>query len=266
MTYSFGRFARASAAALLLLAGGTAVVSAQTLDAVLKRGKILVGVNIASPPFGTTDAKMEPDGYDVEIARMLAKDLGVQLEIVSVTNENRIPTLLTGKADVIAATLQITPERAKSVLFTSPYGMHQSMVIGPPELKVSSLADLAGKRVGVARGSAYANILAQANIPGLQLIQFADDSANLNALVAGQVDAAGTVSYLAAELKKRYPAKGFEQKVTLTDIVYAMGVRRGDFDFQRWINTFLFVNILNGKIGQAYEKWMGDPWKTLPPF
>jgi polar amino acid transport system substrate-binding protein len=197
---------------------------------------------------------------------MLAKDLGVQREIVSVTNENRIPTLLTGKADVIAATLQITPERAKSVLFTSPYGMHQSMVIGPPELKASSLADLSGKRVGVSRGSAYANILMQANVPGMQIIQFADDSANLNALVAGQVDAAGTVSYLAAELRKRYPEKGFEPKVKLTDNVYAMGVRRGDLDFQRWVNTFLFVNILNGKIGQAYEKWMGDSWKTLPPF
>jgi polar amino acid transport system substrate-binding protein len=54
--------------------------------------------------------------------------------------------------------------------------------------------------------------------------------------------------------------------VKLTDNVYAMGVRRGDLDFQRWVNTFLFVNILNGKIGQAYEKWMGDSWKTLPPF
>ncbi|AMJ61494.1 ABC transporter substrate-binding protein [Bosea sp. PAMC 26642] len=257
---------RSIAAALLLLASGTLTTNAQTLDAVLKRGKILVGVNIASPPFGTTDAKMEPDGYDVDIAKMLAKDLGVALEIVSVTNENRIPTLLTGKADVIAATLQITPERAKSVLFTSPYGMHQSMVIGPPELKIASLAELAGKRVGVARGSAYANILAQANIPGMQLIQFADDSANLNALVAGQVDAAGTVSYLAAELKKRYPEKGFDQKIKLTDNVYAMGVRRGDLDFQRWVNTFLFVNILNGKIGQTYEKWMGDAWKPLPAF
>lgn len=252
--------------AVLPLATGAATAQAQTLDAIIKRGKILVGVNIAAPPFGTTNTQMEPDGYDVDIARMLAKELGVQLEIVSVTNENRIPTLLTGKADVIAATLQITPERAKSVLFTAPYGMHESMVIGPPELKVSQLSDLAGKRVGVSRGSAYANLLAQANIPGMQLVQFADDSANLNALVAGQVEAAGTVSYLAAELSKRYPDKKFERKVTLTSNVYAMGVRRGDFDFQRWVDTFLFVNILNRNIPKAYEKWMGASWNPLPNF
>lgn len=265
MTMRFGNWLRSIAAVIpLVLAGATS--QAQTLDAVLKRGKVLVGVNTASPPFGTTNAEMQPDGYDVEIARMLAKELGVQLEIVPVNNENRIPSLLTGKADVIASTLQITPERAKSVLFTAPYGMHESMVIGPPELKAVQLSDLAGKRVGVARGSAYANLIAQANIPGLQLVQFADDSANLNALVAGQVDAAGTVSYLASELNKRYPDKKFERKLTLTSNVYAMGVRRGDFDFQRWVNTFLFVNILNGAIPKAYEKWMGDAWKPLPAF
>ena len=101
---------------------------------------------------------------------------------------------------------------------------------------------------------------------GRLLVQFADDSANLNALVAGQVDAAGTVSYLASELNKRYPDKKFERKLTLTSNVYAMGVRRGDFDFQRWVNTFLFVNILNGAIPKAYEKWMGDAWKPLPAF
>ena len=132
--------------------------------------------------------------------------------------------------------------------------------------KASTLADLSGKRVGVARGSVYAKILAAANVPGMEIIQFADDSANLNALAAGQVDAAGTVSFLAAELNKRYPDKKFEPKVTLTNNVYAMGVRRGDFDFQHWINTFIYVNILNGNIPKAYEKWMGDPWKTLPPF
>ncbi len=265
MMTTFARWMRVLAAVLPLLAMGIAT-QAQTLDAVIRRGKVLVGVNIGTPPFGTTNAQMMPDGYDVEIARLLAKELGVQLEIVPVTNENRIPTLLTGKVDVIAATLQITSERAKSVLFSSPYGMHQSMVIGPPQLNARQLSDLAGKRVGVARGSAYANLLAQANIPGMQLVQFADDSANLNALVAGQVDAAGTVSFLASELNRRYPDRKFEPKIVLTSNVYALGLRRGDFDFWSWVNTFLFVNIQNGAIPAAYEKWMGDAWKPLPPL
>jgi len=239
---------------------------AQTFDAIQKRGKLLAAINLAAPPFGTTDSQMEPAGYDVDMAKLLAKDLGVSLEIVPVTNESRIPTLLTGKADVIISVLQITPERAKSVMFSSPYGMHQSLVFAPAETKIASLADLSGKRVGVARGSVYSNILAQAAIPGMQIIQFGDDSATLNALVAGQVDAVGTVTFLANELKKRYPDRHFEQKVALQDNIYAMGVRRGDFDFLRWLNTFIFVHHHDGEIARSYEKWMGEPLRNLPTF
>lgn len=253
-------------AAVLLLLTGVAGAGAQTLDAIQKRGKVLVGINLSAPPFGTTNAQMEPDGYDVDMAKMLAKDLGVPLEIVPVTNDSRIPSLLTGKVDIVISVLQITAERAKSVMFTSPYGMHQSLVLAPAAARIAGLPDLAGKRVGVARGSAYADILARAGVPNLQLVPFADDSATLNALAAGQVDAVGTVSFLANELAKRYPDRGFERKVQLQNNVYAMGVRRGDFDFLRWVNTFIFVHVQNGDVGRAYERWMGEPLRDLPPF
>jgi polar amino acid transport system substrate-binding protein len=251
---------------MLAVVAFTLPAAAQTLDAIEKRGKILVGINLSAPPFGTTNAQMEPDGYDVDMAKLLAKDLGVTLEIVPVTNDSRIPALLTGKIDIIIAVLQITPERAKSVMFTSPYGMHQSLILAPAGTKIASLSELAGKRVGVARGSVYADIIAKAKIPNLQLVEFADDSATLNALVAGQVDAIGTVSFLANELMKRYPDRHFERKISLQNNIYAMGVRRGDFDFLRWVNTSIFVNMQSGDIGKAYQKWMGEPLKDLPAF
>jgi polar amino acid transport system substrate-binding protein len=266
MRHSPTFFRRCIVLAMLAMAAFTIPASAQTLDNVLKRGKLLAGINIAAPPFGTTNAQMEPDGYDVDMARMLAKDLGVPLEIVPVTNDSRIPTLLTGKIDVIVSVLQITSERAKTVLFTLPYGMHQSLILAPAETRIASLSDLSGKRVGVARGSVYADIIAKAGIPGIQIVQFADDSATLNAAAAGQVDAIGTVSFLGNELIKRYPERHFERKVTLQNNVYAMGIRRGDFDFLHWINTFIFVHSQNGDIGRAYEKWMGEPLKDLPVF
>jgi polar amino acid transport system substrate-binding protein len=250
-------------AALALCATGA---SAQTFDAIQKRGKLLAAINLAAPPFGTTDSQMQPAGYDVDMAKLLARDLGVSLEIVPVTNESRIPALLTGKADIVISVLQITPERAKSVMFTAPYGIHQSLVLAPAATKIASLADLSNKRVGVARGSVYADILARAAIPGIQIIQFGDDSATLNALVAGQVEAIGTVTFLANELKKQYPDRHFEEKVSLQDNIYAMGIRRGDFDFLRWINTFIFVHAHDGQIPTLYEKWMGEKLKNLPSF
>jgi polar amino acid transport system substrate-binding protein len=252
--------------ALALLVGFPAVAQAQNLEAIQKRGKLMVAINLSAPPFGTTDTQMEPAGYDVDIAKLLAKDLSVTLQIVPVTNESRVPTLLTGKADIIISVLQITTGRAKSVMFSSPYGMHQSLVLAPAGTKITSLADLAGKRVGVARGSVYSNMIASAKIPGIQIIEFVDDSATLNALVAGQVDAVGTVTFLANEIKKRYPDRHFEAKVPLQDNIYAMGLRPGDFDLLRFVNTFIFVHDHDGQIPAMYEKWMGEPLKNLPVF
>src|SRR5689334_11730041 len=103
---------------LLRLIGGAALAvplgalligpaSADTLEDIRKAGKIRVAIDTAIPPFGMTDDKMQPTGSDVDLARLLAKDLGVQLEIVTTTGPSRIPMLQTNKADVVISTLSI---------------------------------------------------------------------------------------------------------------------------------------------------------------
>ena len=252
-------------AALTLLTVTVPVAQAQTLDAIQKRGKLLVGIDLSVPPFGITNAKMEPDGYDVAIAHLVAKDLGVSMELVPVTGATRIPTLLTGKVDLIVSVMSISPERAKSVTFSNPYGLHQSIIVAPAGAAITKLADLAGKKVGIPRGTAHEDVLSRVDIPGMQLIRFDDDSATLNALATGQVDAIGTVTFLANELMKRYPGK-FERKVTYLESVYSMAMRHGDPDFLRWLNTTIFYHARNGDIPKLYEKWMGEPLKELPVF
>src|SRR5947208_894447 len=66
-----------------------------------KRGTILIAMDTNNPPWGMLDTSMEPDGYDVAVGRMLAADLGVTLGLVPVTSQNRIPFILTGKADLV---------------------------------------------------------------------------------------------------------------------------------------------------------------------
>ena len=68
-----------------------------------------------------TDDKMQPTGSDVETGKLLAKDLGVEFELVSTTGASRIPSLQTGKADVVISTLSVTPERAKVIDFSPAY-------------------------------------------------------------------------------------------------------------------------------------------------
>ena len=86
--------------------------AAQTIDDIIKRGKVLIAVDITNPPHGTMGADMQPDGYEVAIARAVAKNLGVEIEIVPVTSQNRISILLTNRVDILIAGLTVTSPRA----------------------------------------------------------------------------------------------------------------------------------------------------------
>jgi len=251
---------------LFAITYGVATASASSLDDIIARKKVLIGVDLSVPPFGITNEQMQPDGLDVDVAKLLAKDLGVQLELVPVTGQSRIPSLQTGKVDFVVASFGIYTERALSVAFSNPYGGHKSIIIAPKGTKIQSLADLAGKRVGVPRGTAHEKILSSSKTDGMQLVRFDDDSTTLNALVAGQVDAIGTVSYIAAELQQRYPDRNFEEKTTYLESYYGVGLRRNEPDLLHWLNTVLFVHKQSGELGQIYQKWMKSPLPALPSF
>ena len=107
--------------------------------------------------------------------------------------------------DFVVASFGIYPERALSVAFSNPYGGHKSVIVAPNDTEIASLQDLAGKRVGVPRGTAHERVLSGAGIEGMELVRFDDDSTTLNALISGQVDAIGTVNYIGAQLQQRYP-------------------------------------------------------------
>ena len=100
-----------------------------------------------------SNAKGGYEGYDVDVATLMAKYLGVDLELVPVTGPNRIPYLLTNKVDVLVAIFGITPERARQVQFSIPYSSIDIVLMAPKDTKIASAADLKPLRVGVARAS-----------------------------------------------------------------------------------------------------------------
>src|SRR6185436_11105127 len=134
---------------------------ADTLDNIKKAGKVRIAIDTAIPPFGMTDDKLQPTGSDVDTAQLLAKDLGVALEIVTTTGPTRIPMLQTDKADLVVSTLSITPDRAKVVDFSLPYADHPSVVAGMKSAEIKELSDLNGKKVAVVRGTTQDSDLTQ---------------------------------------------------------------------------------------------------------
>lgn len=101
--------------ALVLGLAPFTTASAQTVDEIIKRGKVIIGVNTTTPIFGLMGKDGQPEGYDPDVARLVGKYLGVPVEFVSVTGANRIPNLLSGKVDMLICLFGITPERALQV-------------------------------------------------------------------------------------------------------------------------------------------------------
>src|SRR5258707_5367299 len=141
-------------ASLLRLLAGAAIAflslglsaHADTLDDIRKAGKIRIAIDLAIPPFGMTDDKMQPTGSDVDLARLLRRDMGVELEIVTATGPTRIPMLQTNKADIVVSTLSITPDRAKVIDFSVPYADHPSVVAALKSLPSKQMFHIHGNK------------------------------------------------------------------------------------------------------------------------
>ena len=199
-----------AAAAFALLSLGLSA-HADTLDDIKKAGKIRIAIDLAIPPFGMTDDKMQPTGSDVDLARLLAKDMGVELEIVTTTGPTRIPMLQTNKADIVVSTLSITPDRAKVIDFTIPYADHPSVVGALKSLQIKEMADLDGKKVAVVRGTTQDTDLTQ-KAKGAQLVRYEDDATMALAVASGQVDILATArSLLAGDQQEEPGAHGRAQ-------------------------------------------------------
>jgi len=260
---SRGVFAALAAVAGLLLAA-TAPASAQNVDDLIKRGKIVFGVDTANPPFGSIGKDGQPEGYEPDVARLVGKYLGVEVEFVPATPQNRIGYLLTNRVDVIM--MGITPERARQLWYTMPYAVEAAVLVGPASVNVKTMADLAGKRIGTPRGAMQDIVLSKSAPPGAQIMRFDDQATAVQALIAGQVDLAGTGMLQYQIINRDDPGKGYETKLILRPLHFGMGVRRGNSDLLQFLNTVVYAIKANGELDAISQKWRHLPLENLPPL
>jgi polar amino acid transport system substrate-binding protein len=237
---------------------------AQNVDDILKRGKVLIGVDTANPPFGAVGKDGEPEGYDPDVARLVGKYLGVPVEFVPATPQNRMGYLLTNRVDMIM--LGITPERARQIWFSMPYATEAAVLVGAGALQVKTLADLAGKRIGVPRGAMQDIVLSQSAPPGATLMRFDDQATAVQALIAGQVDLAGTGMLQYRIINRDDPGKNYETKLILRPLHFGIGIRRGNSDLLQFLNTVVYAIKNNGELEAISQKWRGLPVGDLPVF
>ena len=148
-----------------------------------------VAMELAYPPFETRDDAGEPTGVSVTFLQDFAAAYGYELSIENTAFDGLIPSLQTGKADVVMSSITITPEREEQVDFTEPYAVAQLAILAGADSGVERAEDLnqADKTVAVKTGST-GDVYATNHLSDAQILRLADESACVTEVVQGRAD------------------------------------------------------------------------------
>ena len=261
-----------AAAALLTLVGCTKVTPPEqsagadsTLKQVLQRGTLRVGDCLTFAPFGFYNKDGQPDGYDVDLAKELAKQMGVKLEVVNTTSANRIPNLQTSKVDVVFCNFTRNLERAKEIAFTNPYVVASEALLVKKSSGIKSINDMANRTIATVKGSTNGDEV-RSLIMQVKIQEFDSSQAAILAVKQGQADAMIEDNNFLA-----YQAS-LDSNLTVTNealvpLEYnAFGVKAGDQVWLNYLNLFLFNINASKQNAQLYKKWFGtEPRFPLNP-
>ena len=233
---------------------------------ILESGTVKIAIPESFPPFGALGPSGEYEGYDVDVAKLIAEDLGVELELVPVTSKQRIPFLETDRVDLVIATMGANPGRAKSIWFSAAYAPFYSGAFASGDKEISSPADLVGMKVGLTGGTLEDLELTKLVPEGVEIVRFGDNAATQSAFLSGQVDVLVSGNTLAAAISETHPDMGLQTKFILKESPAFIGVKKGNFDLLQWVNVFILHKKLGGELNTISETWLGQPLPALPTF
>lgn len=253
------RFLQSSVMAALVYSTlcATRPAHADQLDKIQQSGRIRISIDPAAPPYSAKDSTLAFAGSEVDVAELLARDWGLQLEIVPTNPASRIPYLLTDKTDLVISTLSITPERAKVIDFSVPYSGIQVIVAAPRKLAIGRIDDLIGKNVAVVRGSTNDTELTRAAPPGTNIIRFDDDATAITAILSGQAQLYCTAPALLAPVNSRQPDLAMEPKLVVKTNLTGIGVPKNQARYKDRLDQWVRDNLRNGKLNTIYRKHHG---------
>lgn len=238
-------------------------IAGDTLASVKQKGVLVGGVKDSTPPFGfINEQTRQLEGYDIDFLKAIADKLGVKLELKPVTSSSRIPQLIEGNIDIIAATMTKTPERAQQIDFSTTYFLTGQKFL-TKKGTIKSLADLEGKKIGTAKGSTSEQNAAKA-LPKATILSFDDYPQAFLALQQGKVVAVTTDESILAGIRGKAPNKDqFEiPDFQISDEPYGLGMRKGDKSLVDAVDAILVEMENSGQAASIFEKWFGPNSST----
>lgn len=243
----------------LLPAGAGASAPVNILRRAVDRGVLRVGVWLDAPPWGGFDAEGRPDGSEVAIARLLARDIGLRLQFVRLKPDERVAALLGDRCDVLAAALPMTSTTLGQVAFTAAHGRVGAVFAAPSSLPLRSLADLAGKRVAMSAGT-FAAEIAHAQLPAGAIALFTPDLAHtVESLLLGEADVAVTYDWQLRDLRLARGDLDIQPQLQVTSWSYGLAAQLGQPDLMRFLNVFLYLRGADGSLAEIYARYFAAP-------
>jgi polar amino acid transport system substrate-binding protein len=237
------------------------IYEASVLNKVIKRNKLIIGTEIQFFPFEYADKDGKPIGFDIDLAKMAAKELGVDIEIKDIEFSGLIPALQTGKIDMIVSGMSRTLARAKTVSFTQSYfeaGLC-ALISNKKASDVTTIAQLNSEdRILAVKLGTTGDIAAAKLFPKAQVKKFKEETQCVLEVVAGRADA---FIYDELSIGLHYAQNRETTHAILKPFTYepyAIAIKSGDFDFLNWLNIFLETIKADGRYQELRTKYFSN--------
>ncbi|MBV8565307.1 MAG: transporter substrate-binding domain-containing protein [Methylobacteriaceae bacterium] len=238
------------------------------LDRILKSGKLRVGQFLQYKPYGFKTPQGDPDGFDVDLTKMIAADMGVEPEFVDNTWEGIIPALLADKFDLITANMALTLKRSLAVQFASPHSFTSTAFVFKTQDKdrFSSIEKFNDPNITISVLIQDAvHITLQRFFPQAKVVDFNTADEAILAMQTGRADASGAeISYLTQYVSEHQGLSVAAVTIPGSSSPAGMALLPGpDNDhLKTFLNTWIEFYYWNGKFEPLWKKWI--PWSPLP--
>lgn len=227
-----------------------------TIEQLKQAGKVRIGVFSDKPPFGYVDAQGKSQGFDVEIAKAITKDLlgdENKAEFVLVEAANRAEYLVSNKVDIILANFTVTPARKEVVDFANPYMKVALGVVSKDGSVITDIEQLKGKTLLLNKGTT-ADAYFTKNYPEIKTLKFEQNTETFEALRDGRGDALAHDNTLLFAWAKENPGFTVGIKNLGDQDTIAPAVKKGDTELLNWLNAEIQKLGKEGVLKQAYDK------------
>ncbi len=242
-----------------LLLTSTASALADQLQDIEKRGVIRIAVPQDFPPFGSVGTDLQPQGYDIDMAKYLAKQMKLKLQLVPVTSANRVPYLQTDKVDLVISSLGKNPEREKVIDFSRAYAPFFLGVFGPKDGTLKDAAELSGKSIGVTRGAVEDMVLTSVAPKEAEVKRYEDNNTTLSAYLSGQVQYVATGNLVVAAIARQNADKAPVAKFMLKDSPCFIGLKKNEPALKAKVDELIGQALKDDTLNKLSQEWLKAP-------